>query len=103
VVLASSISCTSSANGHEFRQSWPVDDGVVSAVETRHLEPQELGSVVFWSSKGNRHVDIPERVLPFGRHNVEERGVLLGEVFECDSQAQERPGEGNIDVASPVH
>jgi hypothetical protein len=62
-------------NGHEFCQSWPANDGVVSAVETRHLEPQELGSVVFRSSKDNGHVDVSERVLSFGRHNAEERGV----------------------------
>jgi hypothetical protein len=62
-------------NGHEFCQSWPADDGVVSAVETCHLKPQELGSVVFRSSKGNMHVDVSERVFSFGRHNAEERGV----------------------------
>jgi hypothetical protein len=80
-------------NGHEFGQSWPVDDGVVSAVKTRHLEPQELGSVVFRSSKGNGHVDVPERVLPFGRHGAKERGVLLGEVFECDPKPRSVQGK----------
>jgi hypothetical protein len=39
-------------NGHELRQSRPSDDGVVSAVEVCHLEPQELGSVVFRRSEG---------------------------------------------------
>jgi hypothetical protein len=34
-------------DGHEFCQSWPADDGVISTAETRHLEPQELGLVVF--------------------------------------------------------
>jgi hypothetical protein len=51
---------------HEFCQSWPTDDGIVFAVETRQLEPQELSSVVFWSSKGNGHVDVSKRVLSFG-------------------------------------
>jgi hypothetical protein len=62
-------------NGHEFRQSRPTDDGVVSAVETRYLEPQELGSVVFRSSKGDRHVDVSEWVFSFSRHNAEKRSV----------------------------
>jgi hypothetical protein len=62
-------------NGHEFCQSWPADYGVVSTVKTCHLEPQELGSVVFRSSKGNMHVDASERVFSFGRHNSKERGV----------------------------
>jgi hypothetical protein len=34
-------------NSYELRQSWSFDDGVVPAVEARHLDPQELGSVVF--------------------------------------------------------
>jgi hypothetical protein len=38
-------------NGNELCQSWPADDGVLSAVETCHLEPQELGSVVLQSPK----------------------------------------------------
>jgi hypothetical protein len=62
-------------NGHEFCQSWPADDGIVSAVETHHLEPLELGSVVFRSSKGDWHVDVSKRVFSFGRHNAEERSV----------------------------
>jgi hypothetical protein len=62
-------------DSHEFCQPWPADDGVVSAIKTHHFKPQELGSVVFQSSKGNGHVDMPERVLPFGWHNAEERGV----------------------------
>ena len=32
-------------NSHEFRQSWSSDDGVIPAVEARHLEPQEHDSV----------------------------------------------------------
>jgi hypothetical protein len=60
---------------HELCQSSPADDGVVSTVETCRLEPPELASVVFRSSKGNMHVDVSERVLSFGRHNAEERGV----------------------------
>jgi hypothetical protein len=39
------------------------------------LWTNELGSVVFRSSKGNNHVDVSERVFSFGRHNAEERGV----------------------------
>jgi hypothetical protein len=62
-------------NGHEFCQSRPANDGIVSAVETHHLEPQELGSVVFRSSKGSGHVDVSEQVFSFGRDNVEERSV----------------------------
>jgi hypothetical protein len=45
-------------NGHELRQSWPADDGVVPAVEVGHLEPQEFSSVVFRSSEGDCHVDV---------------------------------------------
>jgi hypothetical protein len=33
-------------NSHEFCQSWSSNDGVVPAVETCHLKPQELSSVV---------------------------------------------------------
>jgi hypothetical protein len=62
-------------HGHEFCQSWPANDDIVSTVEARHLEPQKLGSVVFRSSKGNGHVDVSERVFSFGRHDAEERGV----------------------------
>jgi hypothetical protein len=40
-------------NGHELRQSRPADDGVVSTVKVRHLEPQEFGPVVFRSSEGD--------------------------------------------------
>jgi hypothetical protein len=83
-------------NGHEFHQSRPTDDGIISTVEAHHLEPQELGSIVFRSSKGNRHVDVSKRVFSFGRHNVEERSVRLMELFECNSQAQECLGEGYV-------
>jgi hypothetical protein len=62
-------------NGHELRQSRPADDGVVSTVEACYLEPQELGSVVFWSSKGDRHVDVSEWIFSFSRHDAEERSV----------------------------
>jgi hypothetical protein len=58
--------------GHELHQSQPADDGVVSAVEMCHLEPQELGSVVLRSPKGDEHVDVSEWVLSFGRHDTEE-------------------------------
>jgi hypothetical protein len=33
-------------NSHELCQSWSSNDGVVPAVKTRHLKPQELGSIV---------------------------------------------------------
>jgi hypothetical protein len=52
-------------NGHELYKSRPADDGVVSAVEACHLEPQELGSVVLQSPKGDEHVDVPKWVLPY--------------------------------------
>jgi hypothetical protein len=90
-------------NGHELRQSRPPDDGVVSAVKVCHLEPQELGPVVFRSSEGDRHVDVAQRIFSFSRHDAEEGCVQLVELFEGNSQALERPGEGDVDVASPVH
>jgi hypothetical protein len=62
-------------NGHEFCQPWPADDGVLSAVEACYLKPQELSSIVFWRSKGDRHVDVSKRVFSFGRHNAEESSV----------------------------
>jgi hypothetical protein len=62
-------------NGHELRQSRPADDGVVPAVEIRHLEPQVLGSVVLRSPEGDQHVDVPEWVFSFSRHDAEERSV----------------------------
>jgi hypothetical protein len=90
-------------NGHELRQSRPADDGVVSAVEVRHLEPQELSSVVFRSFEGDRHVDVSQWIFSFSRHNAEERNVRLVELFEGNSQALKRLGEGDVDAASPVH
>jgi hypothetical protein len=33
-------------DGHEFCQPWSSNNGVVPAIETRHLKPQELGSIV---------------------------------------------------------
>jgi hypothetical protein len=66
-------------NGHEFCQSWPADDGVVSAVKTCHLEPQKLGYVVLRSSKGNGHVDVSKRVFSLAqcqRKGCLTRGVL---------------------------
>jgi hypothetical protein len=62
-------------NGHELRQSRPSDDGIVSAVEVRHLEPQELGSIVLRSSEGDWHVDVAQRIFSFSRHDAEERSV----------------------------
>jgi hypothetical protein len=62
-------------NSHELRQSRSANDGVVSAVEARHLEPQELSSIVFRSSKGDWHVDVSEWILSFGRHDAEKGSV----------------------------
>jgi hypothetical protein len=62
-------------NGHELHQYRPADDGVVSSVETCHLEPHEIGFVVLWSPKGDGHVDVPEWVLPFYWHDAEERSI----------------------------
>jgi hypothetical protein len=45
-------------DGHEFCQSLSPNIGIVPTVETRHLEPQELSSVVLWGSKGDKHVDV---------------------------------------------
>jgi hypothetical protein len=90
-------------NGHELRQSRPADDGIVSAVEVCHLEPQELGSVVFRSSEGDRHVDVSQWIFSFSRHDAEERSVQLVELFEGNSQALKRLGEGDVDAASPIH
>jgi hypothetical protein len=64
-------------NSHEFRQSWSPNDGVVPADEAYHLEPQELGSVVLWSSKGDEQVYVSEWVLPLGRHDAEEWSIRL--------------------------
>jgi hypothetical protein len=33
----------------------------------------------------------------------DKRSVRLMELFEGNSQALERPGEGDVDAASPVH
>jgi hypothetical protein len=88
-------------NGHELRQSRPPDDGIVSAVEVCHLKPQELGYVVFRSSEGDWHVDVAQRIFSFSRHDAEEGCVRLMELFEGDSQALERPREGDVDAASP--
>jgi hypothetical protein len=46
-------------DGHEFCQSRSPNDGVVSAIEARHLEPQELSSIVLWGPEGDEHVDVP--------------------------------------------
>jgi hypothetical protein len=88
-------------NGHELRQFRPPDDGVVSTVEVRHLEPQELGSVVLRSSEGDRHVDVAQRIFSFSRHDAEERSVRLVELFEVNSQALDCAGEGDVDAAPP--
>jgi hypothetical protein len=89
--------------GHELRQSRPADDGVVSAIEVRHFEPQELGSVVFRSSEGDRHVDVSQWIFSLSRHDAEERSVRLMELFEGNLQALKRPEEGDVDAASPIH
>jgi hypothetical protein len=62
-------------NGHKLHQSRPTNDGVVSAVEACYLKPQELGSVVIESSKGDRHVDVAEWIFSFSQHDAEERSV----------------------------
>ena len=84
-------------------QSWSPDDGVVPAVEVRHFEPQELGSVVLRSSEGDGHVDVAQRVFALSRYDAEEGGVRLVELFEVSSQALECPGEGDVDAAPPIH
>jgi hypothetical protein len=73
-------------NGHEFFQSWSSNDGVVPAIETCHLKPQEHNSIILWGSKGDRHVDVSHWVLPFGRHDAEERSIQLSEVVDGDPQ-----------------
>nr|ACG24305.1 hypothetical protein [Zea mays] len=62
-------------NSHELCQSRSSDDGVVPAVEARHLEPQELSSVILWGPEGDGHVDVPERLLPFSRHDAKEGSI----------------------------
>jgi hypothetical protein len=49
-------------DGHEFCQSWSPNDGIVSIVEARHLEPQELNSVVLGGPEGDGHVDVSQWV-----------------------------------------
>jgi hypothetical protein len=88
-------------NSHEFRKSWSSNDGVVPTVEACHLEPQELGSIVLWGSKGDGQVDVTERVIPFGRHDAEEGSIQLIGVFDGNPQGLERLGEGDVDAASP--
>jgi hypothetical protein len=44
-----------------------------------------------------------QRIFSFSRHDAEEGGVRLVELFEWNSQALERLGEGDVDDASPVH
>jgi hypothetical protein len=65
------------------------------------VPPQELSFVVLWGSKGDGQVDVSQRVLPFGRHDVEERSVRLREVLDGDPKGLERSGEGDVDAASP--
>jgi hypothetical protein len=71
-------------DSHEFRQPWFSNDGIVPAIEARHLKPQELSLVVLWGSKGDRHVDVSQWVLPFGWHDAEERSILHSEVVDGD-------------------
>jgi hypothetical protein len=89
--------------GHEFRQPWSPNNGVVPAIEARHLKPQELSSVVLWGSKGDRHVDVPQRVLPLGQHNAKERSIRLSEIIDGDPQGLKRSGKGDVDVAATIH
>jgi hypothetical protein len=90
-------------DGHEFCQSRSHDDGVVSAVETRHLEAQELGLIVLWGSKSDGHVNVTQRVLSLGRHDTKEGGIRLGEVGNGDSQSLKCSRKGDIDAASTIH
>jgi hypothetical protein len=46
---------------------------------------------------------VSERVLPFSRHDAEEGSIRLSEVFDNDPQCLECQGEGDVDVASPIH
>ena len=62
-------------NSHEFCQSWSSNDGVVPAVETCHLKPQELSSVVLWGPIGDEQVDVSEWVLLLCWHDAEERSI----------------------------
>jgi hypothetical protein len=57
---------------HEFFQSQSPDGGVLSVVETCHLETEELSPIVLWGSKSDKHVDVSQRVLSLGRHDTEE-------------------------------
>jgi hypothetical protein len=88
-------------NSHELCQSWSSDDGVVPVVETRHLEPQELGLVVLWGSKGDGHVDVSEWVLPFSRHDAEEGCIRLSEVFDSDPRAWSVQGKVTLMLLPP--
>jgi hypothetical protein len=90
-------------NSHEFCLPWSSNDGVVPAIEARHLKPQELSSVVLWGSKGDRHVDVFQWVLHFGQHDAEERSIRLSEVVDGDPQGLERSGNGDVDVAATIH
>jgi hypothetical protein len=90
-------------NSHEFCQSWSSNDGVVPAIEARHLKPQELSSVVLWGSKGDRHVDVSQWGLPFGRHDAEEGSIRLSEVVDGDPQGLERSGNDDVDAAATIH
>jgi hypothetical protein len=47
-----------------FRVLQSPDDGVVSAINPSHLEAQELGSIVVWGTKGDRHVEVPSGYFP---------------------------------------
>jgi hypothetical protein len=46
---------------------------------------------------------VAQLILSFNRHDAEEGCVQLMELFEGNSQALERPGEGDVDAASPIH
>jgi hypothetical protein len=39
-----------------------------------HQNPQ-LGLIALTGPEGDEHVDVPEWVLPFGRHDAEERSI----------------------------
>jgi hypothetical protein len=90
-------------DGHEFCQSWSPNNGVVPAVETRHLEPQELSSVVLWGSEGDGHVDVTYWVISFCQHDAKERGIRLSEVGDGDPQSLKCLGKSDVDDDATIH
>jgi hypothetical protein len=90
-------------DSHEFCQPWSSDDGVVPAIKVCYLKPQELSLIVLWGSKGDGHVDVSQWVLPFGRHDAEERSIRLSEVVDGHTQGLKRLGKGDVDADAAIH